>query len=121
LADNEIEISVRIEFFRDMSNPHLLDATEKEYAGAMSRHGFKVVSVPRVGEYVLALNAEMPFPFSPVSAVEHRLGWTERDSADELVDDSPSVMVVIRVPWPGDDEIDDVVQKFRERDWVWTP
>ena len=117
MAGNEIEIDVRIEFFRDIHDPHSLDAAIRasERVGAVSRSGVRALCVPRVGDFVLAFNPWTPFPFSPVAYVEHTLREPpEHLPASERIDSPPSVMVVIRAPWHSD-----APEKFTERGWIW--
>ena len=117
---SEFEISMRIDFFRDIAATLSVEEaiSGSDYVGSMSKDGVRAACVPRVGEYVLPLAAHLPRPFSVITAVEHNLAGV-RLADDGETERSPSVIAVISVPWPGDELEDVVVRDFEDRGWTW--
>jgi hypothetical protein len=117
---SEFEISMRIDFFRDIAATlSVEEATSgSDYVGSMLKDGVRAACVPRVGEYVLPVAAHLPHPFSLITAVEHNLAGV-RLADDGETERSPSVIAVISAPWPGDGVRDEVVREFEDRDWTW--
>jgi hypothetical protein len=112
---NSLEISMRIDFFRDIEQTLSVQEAQsgKDYAGSMNIDGARPLVVPRVGEYALGINGHLPYPFALVTAVEHRIGGIGGTT------ESPGVIVVITAPWPGDNVKDRVVQEFESQGWTW--
>jgi hypothetical protein len=117
---SEFEISMRIDFFRDIAATlSVEEATSgSDYAGSMLKEGVRAACVPRVGEYVLPPATHLPRPFSLITAVEHNLAGV-RLADDGETERSPSVVAVISAPWPGDGLKDVVVREFEDRGWTW--
>jgi hypothetical protein len=117
---SEFEISMRIDFFRDI--PATLSVEEatsgSDYVGSMLKDGVRAACVPRVGEYVLPPAAHLPRPFSLITAVEHNLAGV-RLADDGETERSPSVIAVVSAPWPGDALEGVVVREFEDRGWTW--
>lgn len=114
MTDNP-EISMRIDFFRDIEETLSVQEAHsgKDYAGSMTIDEARPLVVPRVGEYVLGISGHLPYPFALVTAVEHRIGGIGGTT------ESPGVIVVITAQWPGDHAKDRIVQEFESQGWSW--
>jgi hypothetical protein len=111
-----LEISMRIDFFRDIENTLSVEraTSGRDYAGSMLIDGARPLQVPRVGEYILDLSGHLPPPFALVTAVEHRIAGIGGVTVDQ-----PSVIVVVTARWPGDGAKDAVVADFEGSGWTW--
>ena len=67
------------------------------------------------------LNPWMPYPYAPVSAVEHRVGGVKpyKDGEEGLT--SASMIVVVEAPWPGDADKEKILAEIEAQGWNWAP
>jgi hypothetical protein len=117
---SEFEFSMRVDFFRDVSESLSVEeaASARDHAGSMLKDGVRAACVPRVGEHVLPVAAHLPHPFSLITAVEHNLAGV-RLADDGETERSPAVTAVISAPWPGDGDREAVLREFEDRGWTW--
>ena len=135
MADNEIELSLRIEFFReiwdeesDQSTASFLatspwyrsaDGT-REYTGSMILNGAKAACTPRVGEEIRPLNRWWSGWTCRVSRVEHSLSGVTPE-AGETAEPLPSICVVMEMEPPDSSVMDQAVADFEAQGWAWHP
>jgi hypothetical protein len=119
-----VEISVRIDFFRDLEGDE-----PKGYVGSAQRAGLRALALPRVGEYVHGLGPPSVWhrpaghakgPYSVVAAVEHAPAPAFKTSAAEAREQQPSVTVVVRALWPGDGPLagERVLRDYDQQGWT---
>jgi hypothetical protein len=119
MANHESEFSLRVEFFRGRDGDGVQGG--REYAGSMILETVRAAAQPRTGEYIHMLNPWMPFPYTPVAGVEHRLGGIKPYRPGEPANPSAAVIIVVEVPWPGDDVKDQFLEDFNAQGWTWIP
>jgi hypothetical protein len=117
MANGEVEIAVRIDFFRDGGSPVDSQEEEDRYVGSAMKDGLKTPIVPRVGEHVVGLGSLMRL-FSRVTKVEHRLA--DIDSGPAGTDPLPPLTVVVFTSaWPGNDFEEQLLDDFASGGWTW--
>jgi hypothetical protein len=104
------EITIRIDFFRDLPETFDLEnpPAAKDYAGSAWIKGVRPLQVPRVGEYVHGLHDVDPAPVAVVTGVEHRIAGVGGET-------EPSMIVAISAPFPG--EVG--VKSLEAEGWTW--
>jgi hypothetical protein len=108
------EISMRVDFFRKVETPtSVTEESSEEYAGSLLKDGVRPLRVPRVGERLLGLPHPLP-ERAAIVAIEHRFEGVGGHS-----DDEPSIIAVIKAPWPGDALKGEMVDKFKSMGWEW--
>lgn len=112
MADNLIEISMRIEFF-EVDGP-FSQRGQEDYAGSMHKGGIKALAVPRVGEDIMGLEVDR----CTVTGVEHAVEGFGTEAEEGGTPSHPRITVVIDATWPGGD---DYVEAFEAHGWRWDP